>query len=150
MKSLKIILAAFLICTLVAFTSGGDKAPQKVKQAFAKKFPTAKKVKWEKENDSEWEAEFKMNKVEYSANFLENGTWKETEHEIEEKAIPKNVKAALMTVFPGYEIEEAEISETKDGMVYEFEIEKGEIEMEVAINSSGKVVKQEVKKEDND
>lgn len=150
MKSLKIILGAFLICTLVAFTSGGDKAPQKVKQAFAKKFPTAKKVKWEKENASEWEAEFKMNKVEYSANFLEDGTWKETEHEIEEKAIPKNVKAALMTAFPGYEIEEAEISETKDGMVYEFEIEKGELEMEVAINSSGKVVKQEVKKEDND
>mgnify|MGYP003627220840 CR=1 FL=1 len=73
MKSLKVILGSFLIFIIFAFTSGGDKAPQKVEEAFAKKFPTAKKVKWEKENATEWEAEFKMNKVEYSANFLEDG-----------------------------------------------------------------------------
>ena len=149
MKTFKINLAAFLICTMFAFSSGGDKVPQKVKDAFAKKFPTAKKVKWEKENTTEWEAEFKMNKIEYSANFLEDGTWQETEHEIDEKEVPQNVKSALTSAFPGYEIEEAEISETKDGLFYEFEIEKGESNMEVAINSSGKVVKQEVKKEED-
>lgn len=59
MKSLKIILGALLVTTVFAFTSGGNKAPQKVKDAFAEKFPTAKKVKWEKENEKEWEAEFK-------------------------------------------------------------------------------------------
>ena len=149
MKTLKVILGAFLVTTLFAFASGGDKAPQKVKEAFAKKFPTAKKVKWEKENANEWEAEFKMNKVEYSANFLEDGTWKETEHEIDENDIPQNVKAALASSFPGYEMEEAEISETQNGTVYEFEIEKGETQMEVAIDPNGKIVKQEVKKEDN-
>ncbi|WP_028283546.1 PepSY-like domain-containing protein [Olleya marilimosa] len=149
MKTLKVILGAFLVTTIFAFASGGDKAPQKVKEAFAKKFPTAKKVKWEKENATEWEAEFKMNKVEYSANFLEDGTWKETEHEIEEKDIPQNVKTVLATKFPGYEMEEVEISETKDGMVYEFEIEKGESNMEVVIDTNGKIVKQEVKKEDD-
>lgn len=154
MKTLKIISGVFLVTALFAFATGGGKAPQKVKEAFAKKFPTAKKVKWEKENGTEWEAEFKMNSVEYSANFLEDGTWKETEHEIEEKDIPQNVKASLASSFPGYEMEEAEISESENGTVYEFEIEKGETEMEVAIDASGKIVKQEVKKdkdkEDND
>ncbi|APU11630.1 PepSY-like domain-containing protein [Cellulophaga lytica] len=145
MKTLKVILGIFLVTILFAFTSRGDKAPQKVKDAFAKKFPTAKKVKWEKENTTEWEAEFKMNKVEYSANFLEDGTWKETEHEIDENDIPQNVKAALASSFPGYEMEEAEISETQNGTVYEFEIEKDETEIEVAIDANGKVVKQEVK-----
>ena len=149
MKSLKIILGAILVTTLFAFTSGGDKVPQKVKEAFVKKFPTTKKVKWEKENATEWEAEFKINKVEYSANFLEDGTWQETEHEIEEKEIPQNVKFALEKAFPGYEMKEAEISETQKGMVYEFEIEKGEIEMEVMISSNGEIVKQAVEKEDN-
>mgnify|MGYP003635854094 CR=1 FL=1 len=150
MKSLKIILGAFLVTIMFAFTSGGDKAPQKVKDAFAKKFPTAKKVKWEKESEKEWEAEFKMNKTEYSANFLSDGTWQETEHEIKVKEVPQNIMASLKKAFPDYEIEEAEISETPKGIVYEFAIEKGETEMEVAIDTNGKVVKKEVKIEDTE
>ncbi len=142
MKTLKVILGIFLVTILFAFASGGDKAPQKVKDAFFKKFPTTKKVKWEKENATEWEAEFKMNKVEYSANFLEDGTWTETEHEIDENDIPQNVKAALASSFLGYEIEEVEISETKDGMVYEIEIEKGESEIKLEFDVNGKVVNQ--------
>lgn len=146
MRSLKIILVAFVGCLLFAFSSKEGKTPQKVKDAFVKKFPTAKKVKWEKENVTEWEAEFKMNKVEYSANFLEDGTWKETEYEIEERDIPQNLKSVLLAAFPEYEIEEAEISETLSRLVYEFSIEKGETEMEVAIDSTGKIVKEEAKK----
>ena len=119
MKLLKVILGVFLACSMFAFISKGDKAPQKVTDAFVKKFPNVKKVKWEKENATEWEAEFKINKVEYSANFMEDGTWKETEHEIDEKEIPQTVKTALTKGFPSYEIEEAEISETKEGTVYE-------------------------------
>ncbi len=149
MKTLKIILGAFLACTMFAFASG-DQVPQKVKDAFVKKFPTAKKVKWDKENATEWEAEFKMNNTEYSANFLEDGTWKETEHEIDEKEIPQNVKSALMGAYAGYKIKESEISETKDGMLYEFEIKKGESEMEVAIDANGNIVKKEVMKENDE
>lgn len=150
MKTLKIIMSAFIVIILFAFTSGEDKAPQKVKDAFAKKFPTVKKVTWEKENEKEWEAEFKMNRIEYSANFLSDGTWQETEHEIKEKEVPKNIMKALENAFPGNEMEESEISETAKGMVYEFDIEKGETEMEVAIDTNSKIVKQEVKTEDNE
>jgi len=148
MKSLKVILGTFLACTMLAFSSG-EKVPQKVKEAFAKKFPMAKKIKWDKENSTEWEVEFKMHKVAYSANFLENGTWKETEHKIKVKEIPNVVKTALMTAFPGYDIEAAEISETQEGKVYEIEIEKGETKMEVVLDPSGTIVKKEVLKEND-
>ncbi len=141
----------FASVTLIAFTpETKDKVPQVVKDAFAKKFPTAKKVDWEKENEKEWEAEFKLNKVEYSANFLEDGTWKETEHEIDEKEVPQNIILSLKSNFPGYEIEEAEISETAEGMVYEFEIEKGKNEMEVAIDVHGKVIKKQSEENEDD
>lgn len=146
MKPFKVIVGAFLVTTLFAFTLEGDKASQKVKDAFAKKFPAANKVKWEKENATEWEAEFEINKVEYSANFLEDGTWTETEHEIEEKDVPQNVKSTLKSEFPDYEMEEAEISETQNGIVYEFEIEKGETEIKVVIALDGTIIK----KQDND
>lgn len=149
MKKLKIILGTFLAFTMFAFASG-DQVPQKVKDAFTKKFPTATKVKWDKENATEWEAEFKMDNTEYSANFLEDGTWKETEHAIDDKEIPKNVKSALMSAFPGYKIKESELSETKDVMLYEFEIKKGESEIEVALDKTGKVVKKETKKENDE
>jgi len=149
-----IIGIALVFTALVGIACTGpakDKVPQAVKDAFSKKFPTAQKVGWDKESETEWEAEFKMNKMEYSANFLSDGTWKETEHEIEVSDVPSNVMESLTANFPDYEVEEAEISETASGMVYEFAIEKGESELEVAIDSTGKVVmKKEMDEEDED
>lgn len=149
MKAPILIVVAF---AALSFTACAQKttAPKNVVKAFTQKFPDAKSVKWDKENDTEWEAEFKLHGEEYSANFSTDATWKETEHEIETSAIPANVKQTLDSEFVGYKIEEAEISETADGSVYEFELVKDETEMEVAISPDGKVVKKEVKAEEEE
>lgn len=153
MKKLRILgavlFAAAIGSGIYAFGSVED-VPTKVKEAFAKKFPAVKKVKWEKESDTEWEGEFKMKGKEFSANFLEDGTWQETEHEIKKKAIPANVKTTLDTEFSGYKIEEAELSETQEGSVYEFELEMGEEELEVVIDTDGKVVSKKIMSEDEE
>ena len=152
MKVLKLLSLGLFATSMMACAQNSE-SPKAVTEAFAKKFPTATSVKWDKESETEWEAEFKMNKVEFSANFLQDGTWKETEHEIEEKDVPQNVKDALMSAFSGYDIEEVEVSETAKGLVYEFGIEKGHTEMEVAINQNGTIVRKETKKaadEDDD
>lgn len=134
---------------LLSFTAcdKDNSTPQIVKDTFAEKFPNATNVEWEKESDTEWEAEFKLNGKEHSSNFMQDGTWVETEYEVAESEIPQIVMDTLNTSFEGYEIEEMEYSETAEGSVYEFEIEKGESEMEVAIDANGKIVKQEVKKD---
>jgi ribosome-associated toxin RatA of RatAB toxin-antitoxin module len=149
MNTLKLFVVAFAI---LSFTACAQKqtVPEKVSKAFEQKFPTAQKVKWDKENESEWEAEFKMDGELYSANFSTDGLWKETEHEIEESAIPAIVKQTLDSEFAGYEIEEAEISETAEGIVYEFALENDDQEMEVAIAPNGIVKKKEVKTEENE
>lgn len=146
MKTLKLFAIAFAAISINACAQKTT-APENVVKAFAQKFPDAKSVKWDKENDTEWEAEFKLKGVEYSANYSTEGVWKETEHEIETSAIPANVKQTLDTEFAGYKIEEAEISETAEGSVYEFELEKDKTNMEVAVSPDGKVVKKEVKTE---
>ncbi|MAZ28699.1 MAG: hypothetical protein CL868_16680 [Cytophagaceae bacterium] len=150
----KVILGTALMFMALASqacnATQGDKVPSNVKQAFAKKFPDAKKVKWDKENDTEWEAEFKMGKVEYSANFLMDGTWKETEHEIKKTEIPEAVLSTLKKEFPDFKIEEAEISETATGSHYELEIEKGENTLEVAIDGQGTLVSKETMDEDDE
>jgi hypothetical protein len=125
--------------------SCAQSTPSAVKSTFAKKFPNAKSVEWEKENDSEWEAEFKINEVEYSANFSNDGTWKETEHEIKESELPNAVKNTLDNQFGDYKVEEVELIETPEFSGYEIELEKGEETIELAIDNSGKVLKKKVK-----
>ena len=149
MKTVKLIVIAFLAISINACAQKVN-VTEKVKTAFEQKFPNAQKVKWSKENETEWEAEFRFKGEEYSANFTSDGVWKETEHEIETSAIPVNVKQTLDAEFAGYKIEEAEISETAEGSVYEFALEKDEQDMEVAISPEGMVKKKEVIKEDED
>jgi hypothetical protein len=124
--------------------------PENVKNAFNKKFPQAKNVHWDKESNTEWEAEFKMNSKNYSANFGTDGTWKETEYEISEKELPETVKNTLNKDFNGYDIENAEITETPDSKAYEVEVEKDEITIEVVIDEQGKIIKQKKVNDEDD
>lgn len=146
MESLKLLGIAVLMSGSFTWAQKAD-APQNVKVAFAEKFPVAKSVKWNRESQTEWEAEFKMNGMKYSANFLEDGTWEETEQVVKMTDIPSNVKKTLDTEFLGQKIEEAEISETLEGTVYEFGLERGKQRLEVAIDNNGKVVRKEMKDE---
>lgn len=150
MKKLFLLVTAIGMISLGACGQTEKEIPSAVKSSFAQKFPDASKVKWSQENDSEWEAEFKMKGTEYSANFDVQGVWMETEYEIKKSEIPTLVKATLDKEFAGFKIEEAEVSETKNGKVFEFMLEADETEMEVAIDAKGLVVKKELKNEEDE
>lgn len=149
MKNLILTMVLTLTISTVSCAQEKD-VPQKVKTAFNQKFPNAKRVSWEMEDETEWEAEFKMNGKEYSANFSFNGEWKETEYEIKKSEIPANIKAILDQNFDDYDIEEAEIAESASGKSYEFEIEVDDQEFEVAIDAQGKLTKKLESEEDED
>ncbi len=148
----KVNLIATLTLGFIGFSACGQvQTPSEaVKTAFNQKFPNAKQVSWDMESETEWEAEFKQDGNEYSANFSSDGMWKETEHEIKKSDIPQAVKMTLENEFSEYKIEESEISETAKGTVYEFELENGETSMEVAISKDGKVMKKTMKTEDEE
>ena len=151
MKNLFFVIALVAILSLNA---SGQAVPSNIKSAFSKQFPKASNVKWDKENAIEWEAEFKMNGKEYSANFDLNASCLEVEYEILTSEIPVAVKATLDKEFATYKIEEATVSEKKAVKLYEFDLKKEGKKTEVAIDINGKVVKtKEVKKgeeKDND
>lgn len=130
--------------------SCAQEAPAKVQDAFKAKFSNAEHVKWEKENSNEWEAEFKMEGKEYSANFSNEGEWKETEHEMNKADLPEAVSNTLSSEFAGYEVEEAEMVETPKFKGYELELEKGKSTLEVVFDENGKVLKKKEEKEDDD
>jgi len=60
------------------------------------------------------------------------------------------VKSTLDNEFAGYEIEDSEVSETVEGTVYEFNLEKDETDMEVSIDTAGTVIKKETKTEEDE
>lgn len=150
MKKLFLVIAVTAIFCLNFCGQTSKDVPANVKTAFSQKFPNATDVKWGNENEKEWEAEFKMNGKNYSANFDINATWMETEYEISTTEIPVSVKTTLDKEFAGYNIEKSEVSETADGKVYEFALKKDAEKTEVAIDMNGKVLKKEPLKEEGE
>lgn len=124
--------------------------PENVMEGFSKKFPAAKKVKWEKENDAEFEASFKMDGKTMSANFDNNGNWLETEWDVKVKDLPKVVTDAVYQQYPCFEIEGAEYCESPGFTGYEMEIEKCkrkvEEEKEIRVSKDGQSI-EELKEE---
>ena len=84
------------ITTMFAISASGYAidVPKAVADAFAKKFPAATNIKWGKENAKEYEAAFKLNGKSVSANFLTDGSWVETESEINTAELPAAVTTA--------------------------------------------------------
>ncbi len=150
MKNLSLVGMALVLLSFTACGQAGKGVPEKVKTAFTQRFATASHVKWSKENDSEWEAEFKMDKKDYSANFSNNGEWMETEYKISTDEISAAVKATIQNEFDGFKIEASELSETADGKMYEIELGKGENLVEAIIDTNGKLIKKETIQEDEE
>jgi hypothetical protein len=148
-----LLTAALMSNTAYAQKIAADKVPAAVKSAFKAKFPSVTKSSWEMEK-SEYEANFKLNGEEMSANFDNTGKWLETETEIKVSALPAPVQSALRKDFPGFKINEAsKIESVKNGNGFEAEIEKGEETFDVLFTVDGKLLsktKMEQEKGDKD
>lgn len=139
MKFKLIALIAFLAIgtSSVSASINKTKVPQAVLDAFNKKYPKATDVKWEKERLN-YEVEFELESIEYEAEFSEDGTWLETETEIAEKDLPKEVVSAFKLKYPKAKIREIEKVETPKSSFYEIEYKKGMKKGEAYFDKEGK------------
>ena len=143
MKKIIVLLSACLLISLMGYTQKitPDKIPAYVKQAFAKKFPAATDIKYEMEK-KDYEINFKDKGVEMSANFDATGKWLETETEIKESDLPKEVSASAAKNFAGFKITEVAIVETPDkGLIYEMDLKKDKEGHEVQFSPKGVILK---------
>jgi ABC-type phosphate/phosphonate transport system substrate-binding protein len=150
----KLVLVALTIAISFGLScehkESSKNVPEAVKTAFNKKFTNAEGVEWSQEDDSEWEAEFKIKGINYSANFTNKGEWKETEYKIKRSELPEAVRATISQEFNEFDVESAEISETADGEVYELVIEIDDEEFEVVIDANGKIIEKKKSSEEDD
>lgn len=120
----KILFLFALSLGLSCAASAQKTPPQVVVTTFNQKFPGAADVDWDKEKNGEWEAGFKLNGIEMSANFAAAGQWLETETEIAVSDLPQPVQAALK----GKKIKEAARIQKSDGStVYEAEVRRKDL-----------------------
>lgn len=136
-RNLLLVLSIFVI-TIASATE----APKVVQENFAKKFPAAKSVKWEKEGSKEYEASFVLDDLKCSANFRIDGTWLETEIEIKASELPAAVASAIKVKYAKWKIIGAAKMETSKGEIkYEADLKIGKKEKEVQLNVTGIFVK---------
>ena len=141
-KELIVVIAVALTLGLVSCKKVN--VPEKVKASFEQKFKNAGEVEWEQEKNNIWEAEFETGGKEMSATFDGNGSWLETETEIESSEVPQVVVDAAAKKFPDYTVKEWELIEKPDQMMYEAEMKSPDGEkIKVQFDKNGTGLKRE-------
>ncbi len=92
-----------VICAY-ATSFAAEKTPAATKEAFSKKFPNATEVKWGKEEEHNYEAEFKLDGKTYSANFSDTGEWLETESPFTFNELPEKVQQSFNQAHKGAKV----------------------------------------------
>jgi hypothetical protein len=135
-------LLLLYVCTAAAIYAQKVNVPAAVTNAFTAKFPGAKNVKWGKESAKEYEAEFKLNNTNVSANFGTDGSWTETETRIPVADLPAAVSKAINTKYPGAGITMAEkVEKPGNKILYEVNIKVKDKKKELEIDGEGNFVK---------
>lgn len=112
--------------------------PAEVLKAFKLKFPTAKNVKWDKENEHEFEASFLQNGLKYATNYTEKGEWLETESPLTFLQLPKEVQTSFSASHKKDKPKLiAKIEQAKGLIKYEIEIEKNSKAAELFYSPNG-------------
>jgi hypothetical protein len=149
-KTMLFILTGLMSITVMAQKTEKEEKDEKqvdvpviVKDAFAKDFPAVKNVNWGAE-DKDFEAEFKLDGVDWSANYNKTGQRLETETTIKNDQLPKAALDYIGKNFAGYKlVEAAKITDDKNVVKYEAGLGLDGKSIEVIFDMNGKFLEKE-------
>lgn len=140
MKNLILIAAMAISAVGCAQTKDKKEVPKVVKEAFQKEYPNTK-VKWDVEKDG-FEAEFKMNGKEASAEYDKAGHKLATEIAIGKTEFPAKALAYIASTYPNKKIKEtAKITDNKNVVTYEAEVKIDGKDSDLIFDTSGNFLK---------
>ncbi len=138
MKNAIIFLTVFfLVVSIAAQNKKEVKFSEKAKAAFAKVYPNATDVKWQKEGKS-YEVEFKQNGLATSIDIDSEGNISETESTIAKSDLPKGVEDYVAMNCKGWIISEAaKIVNAKGEVKFEAQVSKGKQKKDLFFTKDG-------------
>jgi hypothetical protein len=140
---MKNIVFSVAFILMLAATGFSQNIPQLVTTAFQQKFPDATSLKWSKENAHEYEAEFQLKGMNYSANFSDAGAWLETESTITFNQLPAAVQTAFNTAHKDAKVKAvAKIENAKGVTSFEVEIKRIILNKEIMYDDAGNETKE--------
>lgn len=122
-----------------------EDAPARVVSTMGELYPNVKKAKYEKE-DANYEANFKIEKKEYSVLIDELGNVLETEIEIPTSELPAIIMEYMKSNYPDKKIKETAIITKGDLTEYEVEIKGGDL----IFDGNGILIKSDLKTKKKD
>ena len=118
-KLISILAASFIFHISFAQQNAAESIPQKVKESFSEKFPSANVKNLEKINDG-YTAEFFLEKRKYVSFYNVDGGWVKTERKIKSlNQLPQKVKTNFYkSEYAGWRINELKEIDSHEGKIY--------------------------------
>ncbi len=123
MRKISLVMLAILFSTFAFSQKEGKEIPPQVINDFKAKFPSATKIKWEK-NKEKIEAQFINDDSKMEIEYL-NNAWKKTSYEFKFEYTPQKIKDYIKQYYALYKIKEVNFTDNNLGeRLYEVEIAK--------------------------
>lgn len=130
-------LYAFFLCNMLNYQAESD-VPDAVKETFKAKYPNENDPDWHKDQNGNFESNFKKDGEHYRADFSPSGEWIETERSIKKKDLPEPVKKRLKQDFDDLKIAEIEeVQHHSKGLFYDVEFKKDGEKVDVEFDKNG-------------
>ncbi|EMR04741.1 PepSY-like domain-containing protein [Cesiribacter andamanensis] len=113
------------------------------KEAFAKQYPGAQKIRWSEDDNGYDEASFEMDGEKYRADYTKEGEWVETESSLKYDVLPMAVQEVIEAKYNKEEITEVErVQHPSKGVFYDIEFKKDGKNHDVEIKENGEIIKE--------
>jgi hypothetical protein len=143
---MKHLMLFFFVATMLLVTDASlaqvVNIPDKAKQSLAEKYPKAKDIVWSN-NISNYTATFKKKKKYYAAHYNIDGTWDNTETQVDRDDLPKAVKTSFANSrYSDWQVTSTDFVEDNKGQsLYRYNLKNGIEKKYLYFNKSGKEVK---------
>ena len=113
--------------------------PSVVLNGFQQQYSEAIDVEWEKQ-DSNFEAEFDLNNVDYAVLINQQGEILKAKHDVNLEEVPENVVSKVKVDYPDYTIDDVEILEEGERRYFQLELNGNLMGKDIVVSETGEVL----------
>lgn len=142
MKTIKIFIFLLFVASIaVAQDLKPSEVPEAVKNVFTKENTSATDIEWERDMDN-YKVEFDMGRMEHEIWYTADGNIIKRENDIPQSDLPQAIRDIIESNYPGYRLDDIEMTWQDDATTYKVELEKGKEEWEVVFDADGKILQE--------